>query len=100
MKQKEKDIAFLSAVCIAFLAMVIVVLMVTRANDRRITLEVVNVEQANTDIKGYYDMYGKAKTQHGRDLTIKRIKEDFKGFDTALIINDKYRNFLINTRGS
>ena len=98
MNQREKDITFMGAVCIAFLMMAIVVLMVTKVRDRQVAIEVVNVERAKKDIEGYYDMYSKGLTQHSRDLTVKRIKEDFKGFDATLITNPKYRNFLINTR--
>ncbi len=100
MIDKEKNLAFLWAVSTACLFVIVVTLMIVRANDRQITVEITNVEQANTDIEGYYDMYSKALTQHSRDLTITRIKKQFKGYDAANITNKKYRNFLINTRNN
>jgi hypothetical protein len=66
--------------------------------DMQVSLSITNVGRANTDIRGYYDMYSKSKTEKGRDRVIEKMNQSFNAFDATLIEGEKYRNFLINTR--
>lgn len=85
------------AVCIL---LIVTVLILLENRDSHVAIDQISVEKANSDIEGYYDMYSKALTQYSRDLTITRIKKDFKWIDANTITSEKYRNFLINTRNN
>jgi len=98
--EEEKSKQFMWSVIVACLALLLLVVILTKAIDHAPEFSKHDITQANQDIEGYYDMYAKALTERSRQRTIGKIQLHFKGFDAMLITDEKYRNFLINTRGS
>lgn len=99
-KASIKTCWFIIAIAVALIFVVLGLCKIKEQGDNSIVVTITQLSRAEEDLRGYYEIYSKAKTERSRQMVINKIKKNYKGFNASFIADKKYRNFLINTRNN